>query len=126
MSEEELFSKINIALTRINNSTSIKNETYIDKEVLQELLNYIDKQQKEIEQEKEKNKLLKTEVENFDEASDLFIKDNCVYKQDIRDKIKELEEDREKVRNIYEPSDDDSEFIQTYQILVLQELLEEE
>ena len=49
-----------------------------------------------------------------------------ISKDKIRDKIKELEEDREKVRNIYEPSDDDGEFIQTYQILVLKELLEEE
>lgn len=53
LSEEELFSKINIALTRTNNSTSTRNETYIDKEVLQGLLNYIEKLQKENNQYKD-------------------------------------------------------------------------
>lgn len=85
---------------------------YIDR-----VWNYIDKLQKELEQEKEKNKLLKIEVENFDEASDLFIKDNCVYKQDIRNKIKELEQELE-----YEITKNEARL----QIEVLKELLEEE
>lgn len=48
------------------------------------VLNLTERLQKE-------NETLKEELNMHSEASDLFIKDNCIYKQDIRNKLKELE-----------------------------------
>lgn len=92
---------------------------------------------KELKKELEELKIeinINTEIHKRDlEIEDLKETIKCLHESDkeyiskdkIREKIKELEEDREKVRSLYQPSDDDSEFIHTYQILVLKELLEE-
>ena len=96
--------------------------------IVENVFNKIDQLQKEIEELK-KHKEHEEEYINgevFSAKQMHYIDEHYIDKDKIRDKIKELEEDREKVRNIYEPSDDDGEFIQTYQILVLKELLEEE
>ena len=101
------------------------NHDYISKDKIKKILNY---EENENPTEEVLLITINTMWEEFNRLEDIEDKMilTCISKDKIRDKIKELEEDREKVRNIYEPSDDDGEFIQTYQILVLKELLEEE
>ena len=118
MSEDEKkaieYWKRDIALYHWN--TQLASEYYA-----QIILNLIEKQQKELEQEKEKNEKLVDKTIQYDKTLEKLQKDT-IWKDKIKAKIKELEEEQKEYKGSQEWEIQDNI---DAQINILKELLEE-